>query len=63
MFMGIAVTGAYIFCRKKNIWLLSGLLLISTSVVFFFVFSISVELWWTVFLLAGASVWIAERDK
>jgi hypothetical protein len=61
--MGIAITGAYIFCRKKNIWLLTGLLLISTSVVFFFVFSISVDLWWTVFLLAGASVWIAERDK
>ena len=63
MFMGIAVTGAYIFCKKKNIWLLAGLLLISMSVVFFFVFSISVDLWWTVFLLAGASVWIAERDK
>ena len=63
LFMGIAVTFAYIFCRKKNIWLLTGLLLISTSVVFFFVFSISVDLWWTVFLLAGASVWIAERDK
>lgn len=63
MFLGIAVTGDYIFCRKKNIWLLAGLLLISTSIVFFFVFAISTDLWWTVFLLAGASIWIAERDK
>ena len=63
MFMGIAVTASYIFCKKKNTWLLSGLLLISTSVVFFFVFAISKDLWWTVVLLAGGSVWIAERDK
>jgi hypothetical protein len=62
-FLGIAVTGAYLFCRKKRTWLLIGLLLISTSVVFFLVFSISQDLWWTVFLLAGLSVWIAERDR
>jgi len=62
-FLGIAVTFAYALCRKKYLWLLIGLLLISTAVVFFFVFSISGELWWTVFLLAGLSVWIAERDR
>jgi hypothetical protein len=62
-FLGIAMTLGYVFCQKKNIWLLIGLLLLSTSIVFFFVFSISSDLWWTVFLLAGASVWIAERDK
>jgi hypothetical protein len=62
-FLGIAVTCAYALCRKKYLWLLIGLLLISTSVVFFFVFSISHDLWWTVFLLTGTSVWIAERDR
>jgi hypothetical protein len=62
-FLGIAVTCDYVFCRKKHTWLLIGLLLISTSVVFFLVFSISHDLWWTVFLLAGMSVWISERDK
>lgn len=62
-FLGISVTCAYVFCQKKHTWLLIGLLLISTSVVFFFVFSISHDLWWTVFLLAGMSVWISERDK
>jgi hypothetical protein len=62
-FLGIAVTCSYVFCQKKYTWLLIGLLLISTSVVFFFVFSISHDLWWTVFLLAGMSVWISERDK
>jgi hypothetical protein len=62
-FLGIAVTFAYALCRKKYLWLLIGLLLISTAVVFFFVFSISHDLWWIVFLLAGMSVWIAERDR
>jgi hypothetical protein len=62
-FLGIAVTCAYVFCQKKHTWLLIGLLLISTSVVFFFVFSISSDLWWTMFLLAGMSVWISERDR
>ncbi|HUI93074.1 MAG TPA: hypothetical protein VLX68_12575 [Chitinivibrionales bacterium] len=63
MFMGIAVTTAYLLCKRKKTWLLSGLLLISVSVVFFFVFSISADLWWTIFILAGASVWVAERDR
>jgi hypothetical protein len=62
-FLGIAVTSAYVLCRKKPTWLLIGLLLISTAVVFFLVFSISHDLWWSVFLLAGMSVWISERDK
>jgi CDP-diglyceride synthetase len=62
-FLGIALTLAYTICNKTYLWLLIGLLLISTSVVFFFVFSISHDLWWTVFLLAGMSVWIAERDR
>jgi hypothetical protein len=62
-FMGIAITLAYALCSKRKIWLLSGLLLISMSVVFFLVFSISRDLWWTVFLLAGTSIWISERDR
>jgi hypothetical protein len=61
-FSGIAMVFAYIFCQKKKNHLLVGLLLLSLSIVFFFVFSISTGLWWTVFLLAGSSVWIAERE-
>jgi hypothetical protein len=62
-FMGIALVCDYFLCQKKKLWLLVGLLLISSSVVFFFVFSISADLWWTVFLLAGVSIWISERAK
>jgi len=62
-FLGIAITFSYVLCQKRAAWLLAGLLLISTSAVFFLVFSVSKDLWWSVFLLAGMSVWIAERDK
>ncbi len=61
-FLGISITFSYALCQKKTAWLLAGLLLLSTSAVFFLVFSVSKELWWSVFLLAGMSVWIAERD-
>jgi hypothetical protein len=61
-FSGIAMIFAYHFCQKKKNRLLVGLLLVSLSIVFFFVFSISAGLWWTAFLLVGASVWIAERE-
>jgi hypothetical protein len=60
---GIAVICDYLLCQKKQMWLLIGLLLMSASIVFFFVFSINPHLWWTVFLLAGISVWIAERTR
>lgn len=62
-FLGLSFTFAFIFDRSKRLLFLMGLLLISLSIVFFFVFSISSTLWWTVFILTGLSVLIGERVK
>jgi hypothetical protein len=43
--------------------LLPGLLLISLTAVFFFVFAVSVHLWWTAFILAGLSFLISDRTR
>jgi hypothetical protein len=63
LFLGFSFSFAFLFDKSKRLLFLMGLLLISLSVVFFFVFSISSSLWWTVFILTGLSVLIGERVK
>lgn len=63
-FLGFCFIITFIFStRKKYPFLLLGLLLVSLSVFFFLVFAISGQLWWTVFILIGISILIAERIR
>jgi hypothetical protein len=59
-FAGVAFLFAYFFGRRQSLTLLLGLLFISISVVFIFVFALSAQLWWTVFVLTGASFLIFD---
>ncbi len=61
--LGIALIATFLFCRPRRIQLLSGLLLVSLSVVFFLIFSLDTQLWWTGFILAGFSFLLSEMVK
>lgn len=61
--LGVALIGSFIFCRHRRMQLLLGLLLISLSAVFFFIFTLDSRLWWTGFILAGLSILAAELAK
>ena len=61
--LGIALIGSFIFCRHRRMQLLLGLLLISLSTVFFFVFTLDSRLWWTGFILGGISILASELAK
>jgi hypothetical protein len=62
-FLGLSFLAAFIWGLRKRLRLLIGLLLLSTATVFYFVFTINPHLWWTVFVLGGASIMIAERAR
>jgi hypothetical protein len=62
-FLGLSLLAAFIWHRRNRRTLLMGLLLASLAAGFFFVFSISGGLWWTIFVLAGASIRRAERAR
>lgn len=63
LFLSFSFIFTFFFDKSKRLALLMGLLLMSLSIVFFFVFSINSALWWTIFILTGLSVLIAERAK
>jgi hypothetical protein len=60
-FLGLSFCLAYLFGKRSRVLLLPGLLLISLTAVFFFVFAVSVHLWWTAFILAGLSFLIFDK--
>ena len=60
---GIATVAGYIFGSRKPVMLLSGLLFISLAIVFFLVFNLSNRLWWSVFILAGGSLFISDSVR
>ena len=62
-FLGISFLVVFLFSRKKYALLLIGLLLLSLSAVFFVVFSLGSQYWWTIFILIGLSILIAERTR
>jgi hypothetical protein len=62
-FLGIVFLFIFLFCKKTRTNLLLGLLLVSLSAVFYFVFSVNAHLWWTVFILAGLSILVAELAR
>lgn len=61
--MGLSCVLGYYFGTRRPLLLLAGLLLFSTAAVFFFVFGLSARLWWTVFILAGASFLVFDRVR
>lgn len=61
--LGLSLVGGFIFCRRHYLQLLMGLLLISLSIVFFFVFTLDSRLWWTGFILGGISILVSEMAK
>jgi uncharacterized membrane protein HdeD (DUF308 family) len=61
--MGISFCSGYLSGRRSPTLLLAGLLLISLSLTFFFVFSVSGKLWWSIFVLLGGSFLIFEKVK
>ncbi len=61
--LGLSIVLGYMFGKRKAGLLLIGLLFISTSAVFFFVFAVSHELWWTVFILTGASLFFFDKAR
>ncbi len=62
-FLGISFLSMFFFSKRKYVFLLLGLLLLSLSGVFFVVFSLGGQYWWTVFVLVGLSILIAERTR
>ncbi|MBD3344951.1 MAG: hypothetical protein GF401_07805 [Chitinivibrionales bacterium] len=62
-FLGLSFFLSFLFARQRALYLLTGLMLVSISSVFFLVFSISGQLWWTIFILAGMSILISERAR
>jgi hypothetical protein len=61
--LGLSFCFGHFFGRPRPSILLAGLLLISLAAVFFFIFTLSHRLWWTVFVLAGISFLIFDRVR
>lgn len=61
--LGISLCLGYVGGRRKPLLLLAGLIFLSISAVFFFVFTIDYQLWWTVFILTGISFLLFDKRK
>jgi hypothetical protein len=59
-FLGVVFVGLFCFQKRRRVYLLVGLLLVSLSVVFYLTLNLSGRLWWTIFILAGLSILAAE---
>lgn len=61
-FLGIVFFTLFVLNRERRVLLFLGLLLISLSAFFYFVFALDIRFWWTIFVLVGvsilAAVWI-----
>jgi hypothetical protein len=62
-FLGIIILTIYFSGNKQRLLLFSGLILVSLSIYFALVFSVSGELWWTIFLFVGASILLSGGQK
>jgi hypothetical protein len=62
-FLGVGLVAGHFLCRRNRWLLLPGLLLISLSAAFFFVFTIDPGFWWSIFVLVGISILIGERAR
>ena len=60
---GISCVLGYFFGRRSPALILTGLLFVSLSTVFFFVFEYSSSLWWTVFVFSGISFIVFDKAR
>lgn len=58
MLPGLSFLLVYIFQDRSKLYLLLGLTLVSISLVFFLVFSLSSQLWWSIFFFLGISFFL-----
>lgn len=63
LLLGVSMVFGFLFGSRHAVLLLNGLLFISLSIVFFLVFSLSYRLWWSVFILSGASFFIFDKAR
>ena len=63
MLLGISFVFAYFFGSGHAGVLLAGLLLISLSVLFYFLFGLNERLWWTILILGGLSFIIFDKVR
>ena len=62
-FLGFVFLALFFFREKRLIFLLTGLLLVSLSAVFILTLAFGQQWWWTILVLAGLSILVAERVK
>jgi len=62
-FLGVVFVALFFFREKRRACLLIGLLLVSLSAVFFVTQTFGVHWWWTIFVLTGLSILVAEKAK
>ena len=58
---GVTFLSIYFFHLKNKIYLFIALIMISITIVFFVVFTLSGDFWWLTFILIGLSIIIAGR--
>ncbi|MBD3418926.1 MAG: hypothetical protein GF398_02290 [Chitinivibrionales bacterium] len=61
--LGVATLSGYLYGNREPVVLLTGLLFMSLSILFLFVFGTRTHLWWTVFILAGVSFFIFDKVR
>lgn len=62
-FLGIVFITLFFYYKKKPILLFIGFLLLVLSVFFFLVFSVSAQLWWTIFIFVGLCILLSVKSK
>jgi uncharacterized membrane protein HdeD (DUF308 family) len=61
--MGLSFVFSHLFGSARPALLLAGLLSISLSIMFYFVFGLNHRLWWTILVLAGISFIIFDQTR
>ena len=61
--LGLSFVFGYFFGNGQPGLLLTGLLFISVSVLFYFLFGLNQRLWWTILILGGVSFIIFDRVR
>lgn len=61
--LGVVFIVLYLMNRKKRFLLFIGFLLISLSIYFILVFSISGQYWWSIFIFLGLSLFLSVKNK
>ena len=62
-FLGIVFLTLLFFNTQRRVLLFLGLLLVSLSISFYFVFALDVRFWWTIFVLVGLNIFVSVRIK